>query len=440
VRNADMSKLRGVLDVISDDDAEPNTSRREPSNGSVKPVLAPIPWQLALLLCIGVVLGCTRPFEHHMVDAVMSSAYRPVRPEPPLSASSRAQKSQYLLLSGDLHCHVSPPDAPSHVSRGIAETVELARSEGLDFVVLTPHVRIQSFQSDYMRRVVMNDLAALEKSLPAKDPAGPIFVVGFEYTDFGYGHIGGAFADLQAVFDDVSADAALTDPAKFFEAYVKRGGLLVVNHPLLEPIDSVFSMARANLSWRPFTEPGPYPEEIVALDRFAQAFEVYNLAVSELRDRVLLRDPGLTLEATFQRLDREIKKRGRPMVPVGGSDSHSGHLRATTFVLAAERSAAGVRDALVAGRVCVRDAAACTFEARVSSGPWMPPGSSLRDTTMVEARAHGAAFQVVVDGVELGPEEPPAIVSIPVKKDRCTVLRARVGGGFSGPVYVNCPF
>jgi crossover junction endodeoxyribonuclease RuvC len=33
-----------------------------------------------------------------------------------------------VLLAGDLHCHISPPDDPPHVTRGVVETVlELAR-------------------------------------------------------------------------------------------------------------------------------------------------------------------------------------------------------------------------------------------------------------------------------------------------------------------------
>jgi hypothetical protein len=387
--------------------------------------------------------GCSRPLSHHLLDAAMSSAYRPPSPQTlsPARPAIPGDGPRYMLLGGDLHCHVSPPDVDWHASRGIAETVELARREKIDFVVLTPHVPALFFQGDSLREEVLGALSSLERSLPAMGPEDPIFVVGFEYTDYHYGHVGAGFADLRAVLGDVSARSALTDPARFFEAYVKRGGLLVVNHPLLGPIDSVFSMAKANLSWRPFTAPGPYPDEIRGADRVAQAFEVYNLAVSELRDRFLLGETRATLEATFSRLDKEIPRRNRPMAPVGGSDSHSGHLRAATFVLAEERSARGVREAIVAGRVCVRDPAACTFEARASGeSAWRPPGSAIRGTAMIEARARGGFVRIVVNGAEIAPEEPGESVFVPVEPGRCSVVRARVDEGYSGPIYVNCPF
>ncbi|MRG93185.1 hypothetical protein [Polyangium spumosum] len=392
----------------------------------------------ALLLSLSLLAGCGRSISHHLLDASMSSAHRPAPLEAPAVVLPEA-KSPFLLLGGDMHCHVSPPDSPRHVSRGMAETIELVRAERLDFVVLTPHVRSQFFQSEPSRQKVRAELRALEQAVP-KGEGEPIFIVGFEYTDREYGHVGAGFADLDAVYADVSARAALTDPSRFFTAFVRHGGVLVVNHPLLTPLDSVIRMARANLSWRPFTAPGPYPEEIVAADRIAQAFEVYNLAVTELRDRFLLGDAASTLEATFARLDREVPLRARPLVPVGGSDSHSGHLRATTFVLAEERSAKGVRDAIVAGRVCVRDPAACSFEVRAAGGAWLPPGSVIRDATMVEARARGEEIQIYTNGAVVTPEGPGQSVFVPVTPGRCSVIRARVDAGYSGPVYVNCPF
>lgn len=396
------------------------------------------PETTALFFALTLLAGCGRSISHHLLDAGMSSAHRPARPDVPAAVVPEA-KSPYQILGGDMHCHVSPPDSPRHVSRGMEETVELAHAEGLDFVVLTPHVPARFFQNDRLREEVREELAALERAVPRGEGA-PIFIVGFEYTDHRYGHIGASFADLDAVLTDVPARAAVEDPARFFQAYLRRGGLLVVNHPLLTPVDSIIRMARANLSWRPFTAPGPYPAEIVDLDRTAQAFEVYNLAVTELRDRFLLGDSSTTLEATLARLDREVPLRARPLVPVGGSDSHSGHLRAATFVLAEERSAKGVREGIVAGRVCVRDPAACSFEVRASGGAWLPPGSVIRDATMVEVRARGEEIRFYANGAVLTPEEPGHTVFVPVTPGQCSVLRARVDAGYSGPVYVNCPF
>lgn len=69
------------------------------------------------------------------IDARMIAAYRPAA-----RASTKTAALPYVLLAGDLHCHVSPPDDRDHVSRDLAQTLALARSEALDFIVLTPHI------------------------------------------------------------------------------------------------------------------------------------------------------------------------------------------------------------------------------------------------------------------------------------------------------------
>jgi hypothetical protein len=74
-----------------------------------------------------------------MVDFAMMSAYRP-----PSAPHSRAG---FLVLAGDTHCHIRPPDAAWHVDRGLHETLTLAKQEHLDFVILTPHVRARFFQN-----------------------------------------------------------------------------------------------------------------------------------------------------------------------------------------------------------------------------------------------------------------------------------------------------
>ena len=209
--------------------------------------------------------------------------------------------------------------------------------------------------------------------------AGPrtIFIPGFEYTDPRYGHVGASFADLGQVLADVPLDVARRSPERFFERWVADGGLLVVNHPLVTPLDSVFASARADMSWRPWTSRAPVPTEIQAVHRLATGFEAYNAAVAQLRDRFLLGDVDLSVRGVLGRIDREIVAQGRRIVPVGGSDSHSGYLRATTFVLAERRTAAAVRDALLAGRVCVKSPEACSLEVRAPGGRWAGVGGAI---------------------------------------------------------------
>lgn len=405
---------------------------------------------LAAVGAAGASSSCTRrQVVDSVVDATMTSAYR----ADPLDATAASPAARghggRLLLAGDLHCHVSPPDDPSHVSRGVAETVELARDERLDFVMLTPHVASRFFQDAGERAEVVAAQRRLAAALDRAGTGGVLFVRGFEYTDYRYGHVGAGLVDLERVLADVPVDVARRHPARFFEAIAARGGVIVVNHPLVTPLDSMISMARADLSWRPWTARGPFPPEIRAANRLAHGFEAYNLTATHLRDRWLVGDTERTLRGTLARLDREIVTQRRRIAPVGGSDSHSSHLRATTFVLADSRTEAGVREALRAGRVCVRSPEACSLEARVSAeSPWLGLGDAIEAAgatgaaappTTIEARATGEDVELYLDGATVGTPASGEPVRFAVPP-RCSVLRARVGEGFSAPIYVNCGF
>ncbi len=377
------------------------------------------------------------------LDLTMTSAYR----APPTrlglaalsSSASPAAPPRYQLLAGDLHCHVSPPDSPQDVSRGVAETVALARSERLDFVVLTPHVGARFFTDDAARAQVLVGREELGAALAREDTRGTVFVLGMEYTDHRYGHVGASFADLAQVLGDVPTSDAAAHPERFFQAFAARGGLLVVNHPLVTPLDSIVPIARANLSWRPFTARGPFPAEILAVNRTAQAFEVYNLPATHLRDRILLGDTDLSLRSTLERLDHEIVAQRRPMTPVGGSDSHTHHVRATTFVLARGRTEADVHEALLAGRTCVRGPEACSFEARAPGGGWVTVGGAVHGDS-VEVRADGDDIDVILDGVSVQRPEGGVAARVTLDPKKCAVLRAHVGEGYSAPIYANCAF
>ena len=378
--------------------------------------------------------GCSHVSgEHLAVDAVMTSAYRP-----PLLAGENAatfEHPRYELLAGDLHCHVLPPDDPSHVSRDLAMTIDLAEREGLDFVALTPHVWSRFFEDETLRTKTIEFERALVARI-ARARTNVLFIPGFEYTDHEYGHAGMTFASVERVLAKLPADEARAHPERFFERWVAERGLLIVNHPLVTPVDSSLSIARADLSWRPLTAPGPVPPEIAAIDRVASGFEVYNLTATHLRDRYLQGDTDRTLVASLRRLDDEAPKRRRRMTPVGGSDSHSDHLRATTYVLAASRTIDGVRDAIAAGRVCVRSPEACSFEARATSGEWQSVGASI-DADAIDVRAFGSDIEVLRDGEVVARPGSGEIARVATPR-KCTIVRARVGKGFSAPIYVGC--
>lgn len=377
--------------------------------------------------CLVSLCACT---QHALVDTVMSSAYRPRAAD---MQRTRVNDGADRLLAGDLHCHLSPPDADWDVSRNLEQTIALAHAEHLDFVVLTPHVPALFFADAQALAYVRETQRALREAIARAHTGGLILIAGFEYTDHSYGHVGMAFADLEEVLADLDLATLDAHPERFVEAWVAHGGTLVVNHPLVTPVDSIVPMARADLSWRPWTSTEA-PPEIRRIDALATGWEAYSLSATHLRDHYVLREDDATLEATLQRLDREIARRRGRMTPVGGSDSHSQHLRATTFVRVQERSARGVHDGLVAGQVCVRSPSACAFEARAAGGPWVSVGDAIEGAREFELRGPpGTTF--FVGGRALAAD---AAGRVTVRSDRCTPLRAELGRSRSAPIYANC--
>ena len=289
---------------------------------------------------------------HTAVDLAMTSAFRPAVLDFDDSrccgagvAGAGEADAHVLILAGDFHCHVSPPDWDQEANRDLAETVVLAKREHLDFVVLTPHVGARFFLSELRRREELAALADLRDEIARQGPLAPLLIAGFEYTDHRQGHLGFSFGDLGHVLARLSVESLAERPQDFVSEWVASGGLVVVNHPLVTPLDSMFAIGRADLSWRPWTATGPFPPEIDAANRLAQGFEAYNLTAAHMRDRYLSAPGPGTTQATLARIDQEILAQQRRLVPIGGSDSHEDHLRATTFVLASSRTTEDIRQA-----------------------------------------------------------------------------------------------
>jgi hypothetical protein len=403
---------------------------------------------------------------HTAVDVAMGSAYRPPVPALAFRDTNREARGDgagaaiataaatapepYQLLAGDFHCHVSPPDWDQEANRDLPGTVRLAKEEHLDFVVLTPHVGARFFLDEDRRLDELEALRELRAEIARQAPGGPLLVAGFEYTDHRQGHLGFSFADLDRLLARLSAQHLARRPQDFMQGWVDAGGLIVVNHPLVTPLDSTFAIARADLSWRPWTRPdaetGVFPAEIVAAHHLAQAFEAYNLTAAHIRDRYLGPPGAGTYAETLARLDDEILAQQRRIIPLGGSDSHENHLRATTFVLARERTVEGVREAVLAGRVCVRDWRACTLRARVAGlpggpgGVWQPPGAAFSNAGAIEVRASGADVRVLVNGQPAAHPRAGEIALLRLDPDRCSVVRAEIDGGAAAPLYANCTF
>jgi hypothetical protein len=386
---------------------------------------------LALALASGG-LGCSK---NQLIDVAMSGS--------PHAGSHRGMHvGERVILGGDLHCHVLPPDTSHHVSRELPEVLTLAQEESLDFVVLTPHVPARFFMDDEMRGWVLRTQADLRARIARLRPS-LVVVPGFEYTDHRYGHVGAAFAEPSDVLASLTPEEARANPERFFELWVARGGILTINHPVNRPLPrSPFHELAYDLSWRGFGV-GPVPAEVAWITRHAHTLETFNSTVTELRDLFVVGAEDRSLREAAHLADQVARTQHRRLAAVGGSDSHGHWLRATTFVLATERSAEGVRQALAAARTCVRGPEACTLEVRPAGGAWMGVGDALTTeargpAATFEGRASGDDAAFVVNGTIVATARSGDVASFPVPTDRCSVVRAIVGRSWSSGIYVNC--
>jgi hypothetical protein len=342
-----------------------------------------------------------------------------------------------IVLAGDMHCHVLPPDAPWHVTRELPSTLERAATQGLDFVVLTPHVPSHFFEDEDVRGWVLLTQTRLRARIEMLHPS-LIVVPGMEYTDYRWGHVGVAFADVREVLAEVPAEDAARRPELFFERWIARGGLLTINHPVERPLPTApFSQLRADLSWRAFVR-RDVPPEIAWITAHAQSVETFNLSITHLRDQFIVGDEDTSLREAAHLVDVTSRAQHRPIAPVGGTDSHGEWLRATTFVLAKERTRDAIRDAIREGRTCVRSPEACTLEVRDESGAWRSIGEHLPSAETIEARARGGEVTFVVNGAFTTHAHDGESTRLPMRRDRCTLVRAIVGRSWSAPVYVGC--
>jgi hypothetical protein len=377
-------------------------------------------------------LGCSKS---QLIDIAMNGG--------PRAASHRGMHvGDRMILGGDMHCHVLPPDAPYHVSRELPDTLALAKDEELDFVVLTPHVPAEFFMTDDVRGWMLNTQQQLRARLERLKP-DLVVIPGFEYTDHRYGHVGASFADPSEVLAGLTSEEAQANPQRFFEMWVARGGILTINHPVNRPLPhSPFRELGSDLSWRAFRG-GPVSPEIAWITEHTQSIETFNTTVTELRDLFVVGDEDRSLREASHLLDRLARTQHRRIAAVGGTDSHGQWLRATTFVLAKDRSLDGIRKGIAAARTCVRGPAACTLEVRTQGGAWLGVGDDITTSTdepfaTFEGRASGDEVSFVVNGTIMASAAADEVASFRVPTDRCSIVRAIVGRSWSSGIYVNC--
>lgn len=388
---------------------------------------------LALALALASA-GCSKG---RLIDMAMSGG-------PRASSHQGMRVGDRMILAGDMHCHVLPPDAPYHVSRELPDTLALAKDESLDFVVLTPHVPSRFFMDDEVRGWMLGTQEQIRARIARLHPE-MIVIPGFEYTDYRYGHVGAAFADPAEVLGALSSDDARENPERFFEMWVAHGGVLTINHPVNRPLpEAPFRELGADLSWRAFRGI-PVPAEIAWITSHAQSIETYNSTVTELRDLYVVGEEDRSLREAAHLADRVARTQHRRFAAVGGTDSHGGWLRATTFVLAKERSVDGIREAITTARTCVRGPEACTLEVRLAGerNAWLGVGDSItadtpEPTLAFEARAAGGDTTIMVNGTIAAQGTSDEVLPITIPSNRCSIIRAIVSRSWSSAIYVNC--
>jgi hypothetical protein len=107
------------------------------------------------------------------------------------------------------------------------------------------------------------------------------------------------------------------------------------------------------------------------------------------------------------------------------------------FIAAPARTPQALREGLLRGRVCIRSPEPCGV--RVYSDDDALPqgvGAALRARRRVEFRWQGEG-ELLKNGETVGNFEGRATVAA---DQQCSVYRLVVEGGYSAPIYVNCPW
>jgi len=337
-------------------------------------------------------------------------------------------------LVGDLHVHVSPPDAPGHSTLTVETAVAEARKRSIDFVVLTPHDAGKSLPD-----LVARTLAATSVPAGADAPRPIVVVAGWEFTRDTPGHLGVSFVDVDALAS-VPAD-------KKAQAAMAKGGLVVVNHPFFRPVASdlpVMKMLTGDRGWRPFLGDG---ED----DRQWNAIEVWHersVLVQRLHAARADKFPDTQMvEDALRAWDKSTLAQRRRIVAVGGSDCH-GHApyalmpMAMVSVRVDSPDAEGLRKGLLAAHVAFgKDGGAAARAFRATSdvaGAAADVGDSLAAKSEVRLTWTGKAT-LVENGAKVGEFDGGAVRKIePPGAFRFWRIEAP-GDAYSNCIYANLP-
>lgn len=264
-------------------------------------------------------------------DPAVWAQAEPARPGPGAAPAPAPVENSGRWLLGDLHVHVTPPDAPGHSTLTVATAIAGARKAGLDFVILTPHYAHKSvppgpqsgdrplYGQELVTKLAGEALSAPPRprpdGTPGPEPTPIIVVSGWEYTREVPGHLGLSFVDVAALSElrgDLTARRAM-----------ELGGLVVVNHPFFRPVKSdlwVMKFVTGDRTWRPFLSGsgvGDHDWNAIEIwhDRSVLIERMHEGRGAEFPGTQMVRD-------SLSVWDRRTAEQRRRIVGVGGSDAH----------------------------------------------------------------------------------------------------------------------
>jgi hypothetical protein len=391
---------------------------------------------VALGLGCAALLGACQSFLNYLS---LEAAFKP----PP--ASKVAMQGTLRLWAGDMNFHISPPDDPREVRRDLRESMELLGKSGLDFVFLTPKIRARFYESSEEFERVRGQWLIVQQTLSSMAEPHPVLMLGAEYFDETNGSLSILGVDIPKILSEVSREELRVSPAAFINLVSLRGGVLILNHPLATPlsvpVDTSVRYASRDHSWRPLTRPSSeYPKDILAAHAIYDGMEAYSIPVSVWRDQYVLENPTHSLMDVVSKMAQESLRKQRRLVPMGGSDSRRNVIRATTFIAASERTPEALRRAILHGRVCVRSPTPCGVHVYADDrgGETFGVGDGLAAERSVQFNWGNEEGDLYRNGERLGTFEGNTTQA--ASRGECHIYQLYLNSGFSGPIYVNCPF
>lgn len=395
---------------------------------------------VALIAAIAGTLTACKSFSSYLS---LRAAYRPPAAstvQPPTPAGSPTLK----LYAGDCNYHL--PEGDFRLRPDLRRIVDRIHQSNLDFVFFTPTVKTRFFDKEGGIEEAIHKFKDIQQFLDSIPEPKPLFLPGVEYLDNNNGSVSLLFLELPTVFSDLKSRDFRGSPPLFFYTAKAFGALLAINTPLATPVSVPMESqsekyATTNRSWRPFTESGrgiaSFPAEIQAAHELSYGLEAYSLPVAVWRDQYAMDDQQLSLREILRNLDKLILQRHRRMVPTAGTDSRGRVLHPVMYIAAPTRTAQALREGMLRGRVCIRSPEPCGV--RVYSDDDALPkgvGAALRARQRIEFDWKGEG-ELVKNGESIGNFEGHATLAADAQ---CSVYRLIANGGYSAPIYVNCPW